>query len=128
MQYTYFPVTLEQLGATIHYHDLVEGALTIGDIQVEAHYLNHPALTLGYRLTVDGATLVYACDHEPFSVLAAGGSSLLRGQDRRHAEFLTGADLVIHDAQYTAEEYAQKVGWGHSTIEYALKAARAAGA
>src|SRR5215207_5802916 len=42
MQYTYFPVTLEQLGATIRYHDLVEGFFKIGDIQVEAHYLNHP--------------------------------------------------------------------------------------
>jgi phosphoribosyl 1,2-cyclic phosphodiesterase/CheY-like chemotaxis protein len=127
MQYTYFPVTLEQLGATIRYHDLVEGSLTIGDILVEAHYLNHPALTLGYRLTADGASVVYASDHEPHSVLAARGVGLLRGQDRRHAEFIAGADLVIHDGQFVADEYTEKVGWGHSTIEYALKVSRAGG-
>jgi CheY-like chemotaxis protein len=43
-----------------------------------------------------------------------------------HIAFLTGADLVIHDAQYTAAEYPQKVGWGHSTVEYAVDVALAA--
>ena len=42
------------------------------------------------------------------------------GEDLRHCEFLADADLVIHDAQYTAAEYPQKIGWGHSTVEYAL--------
>ena len=60
MQSTYFPVTLEELGADIHYHELVEGSLQIGDVQVSTRYLNHPALTLGYRLQADGASLVYA--------------------------------------------------------------------
>jgi phosphoribosyl 1,2-cyclic phosphodiesterase len=60
MQSTYFPVTLEQLGATIRYHELVEGRLRIGDIEVTCRYLNHPALTLGYRLEADGVALVYA--------------------------------------------------------------------
>ena len=55
MQSTYFPVTLEQLGATIRYRELVEGRLRIGDIEVTCRYLNHPALTLGYRLEADGA-------------------------------------------------------------------------
>jgi hypothetical protein len=55
MQCTYFPVSLEQLGATIHYHELVKGRLKIGDIEVARRYLNHPPLTLGYRLEADGA-------------------------------------------------------------------------
>ena len=54
MQYTYFPLELEQLGATIHYHDLVEGTSILGDIAVETQYFNHPALTLGYKLKADG--------------------------------------------------------------------------
>jgi len=74
MQYTYFPITIENMGATVRYHDLVEGGFTVGDVEVRTHYLNHPALTLGYRLEADGASLVYACDHEPFARrLAAGG-------------------------------------------------------
>jgi phosphoribosyl 1,2-cyclic phosphodiesterase len=54
MQHPYFPVTLAQLAATIRYHNLVEGALTVGGVRVVAQYLNHPALTLGYRLEADG--------------------------------------------------------------------------
>lgn len=126
MQSTYFPVTLEQLGATIRYRELVEGRLRIGDIEVTCRYLNHPALTLGYRLEADGAALVYACDHEPHSHALATGVGDFLGEDRRHAEFLAGADLVVHDAQYRASEYPQKIGWGHSTIEYACAVARLA--
>jgi ribonuclease BN (tRNA processing enzyme)/CheY-like chemotaxis protein len=126
MQSTYFPVTLEQLGATIRYGELVEGRLRIGDIEVTCRYLNHPALTLGYRLEADGAAFVYACDHEPHSHALATGVGDFLGEDRRHVEFLAGADLVVHDAQYRASEYPQKIGWGHSTIEYACAAARLA--
>ena len=127
MQYTYFPVSLEQLGATIRYHELVEGHFRIGDIEVTSRYLNHGALTLGYRLEADGVAVVYACDHEPHSRLLATGSGDISGEDRRHAEFLAGADLVMHDAQYLASEYPEKIGWGHSTIEYALAVTRFAG-
>jgi CheY-like chemotaxis protein len=49
-------------------------------------------------------------------------------EDRGHIEFLSGADLVIHDAQFTDEEYPKKIGWGHSTVEYAVSVALAAGA
>lgn len=126
MQSIYFPVAIEQLGATIRYHELVEGQLRIGDIDVTTRYLNHPTLTLGYRLEADDVAFVYACDHEPhFHGLATGVGDIF-GEDRRHAEFLAGANLVAHDAQYLASEYPRKIGWGHSTIEYAVAVARLA--
>jgi phosphoribosyl 1,2-cyclic phosphodiesterase/CheY-like chemotaxis protein len=126
MQYTYFPVSFEQCAATIRFHDLVEGTCTIGDVRVTTRYLNHPALTLGYRLEADGIAVVYGTDHEPHSrALAEGDASELEGEDRRHVEFLGGADLVIHDAQYTAAEYPEKAGWGHSTVESVVATARA---
>lgn len=129
MQYAYFPVSFEQCAATIRFHELVEGSCTIGDVRVITKYLNHPALTLGYRLEVDGVAVVYGTDHEPHSrALAHGDASELESEDRRHVEFLAGADLVIHDAQYTAAEYAEKMGWGHGTVESVVAAARAAGA
>jgi phosphoribosyl 1,2-cyclic phosphodiesterase/CheY-like chemotaxis protein len=121
MQYAYFPVTLDQCGAKIFYHDLVEGSFEIDDIKVTTHYLNHPALTLGYRLEAAGVVVVYACDHESHSRMAATGHGDITGQDLRHAEFVTRADLLIHDAQYTAEDYPAKVGWGHSSVEYVVK-------
>jgi len=127
MQYTYFPVALEQFGATVRYHDLVEGVFEIDDVRITTRYLNHPALTLGYRLEADGATLVYSTDHEPHSRALATGEGQIGGQDEHHAEFLRGADLLLHDAQYTAKEYPAKIGWGHSSAEYAVRIAQHAG-
>ena len=127
MQYTYFPVTMEQFGARVRYHDLVEGDFRIDDVRITTRYLNHPALTLGYRLEADGVTVVYSCDHEPYSRNLAGGVGPITGHDERHAAFLRGADLVIHDAQYTAQEYPAKIGWGHSPVEYVVAIARYAG-
>jgi phosphoribosyl 1,2-cyclic phosphodiesterase len=127
MQYTYFPVTLDQLGAALTYHDLVEGKLQLGDITVTAHYLNHTALTLGYKLEADGVVVVYACDHEPHDRALADGQGKISGKDLKHAEFIAGADLVIHDAQYLASEYEAKIGWGHSTVEYSVAMACFAG-
>jgi len=127
MEYTYFPVTPDAFGAEIRYHNLSEGSFRIDDIAIRTRFLNHPALTLAYRIEVDGAAVVYACDHEPHCRALAYAEGPLEGQDRAHAEFLSGADLVIHDAQYAAEEYAPKVGWGHSTHEYAVRLAEEAG-
>ncbi len=134
MQYTYFPVSLDALGATIRYHDLVEGGFTITDARVTARYLNHPALTLGYRLQADGVAVVYASDHECHSQAATPlGRPLaqvladMHPGDRRHCDFVAGADLLIHDTQYTAAEYPAHVGWGHSTVEYVVDLAMAAG-
>jgi phosphoribosyl 1,2-cyclic phosphodiesterase len=126
MESTYFPVALESLGATIRYWDLLQGSFHIDDITVTTRHLNHPALTLAYRLEADGASIVYACDHEVYAHDAADGTVGLEGPDLRHAEFAAGADLLIHDAQYTAAEYPAKVNWGHSTVEYAMRVAREA--
>ncbi len=120
MQYSYFPVTLDELGASIRFHDLAEGSFEIDDVRIRTLYLNHPALTLGYRLETANACMVYACDHEPFSRLP-GVSAPIHENDRLHSEFLTGADLVIHDAQFTDAEYAAKKGWGHSPVESWLR-------
>jgi CheY-like chemotaxis protein len=135
MEYTYFPVTLEQLGATIRFHDLVEGTFDLNGGRVTARYLNHPALALGYRLDVGGVSVVYATDHEPHTrdqshtvdPNASPSRALeVHREEQGHMAFLSQADLVIHDAQYTAAEYPQKVGWGHSTVEYAVDVALAA--
>ena len=123
MQYTYFPVQLLDFQASIDYHDLVEGQFQIDDVTITTRYLHHPALTLGFRIEADGATLVYATDHEP-STFAAGTG--LDREDALHVGFVRGADLLIHDSQYLEEEYPTKVGWGHSTVEYAVDVAAAA--
>ena len=134
MEFTYFPIELGQLPAQITYHELAEGTYEIGGARVITQYLNHPAVTLGYRIEADGAAVVYITDHEQFSDNlwrgdAAPGviDSMVHEGDRRHARFMRDADLVIHDAQYTPEEYATKKTWGHSTYEYVVNVAAAAG-
>ena len=135
MEYTYFPVTLEQLGAAIRFHDLIEGELSISRTQIVTHYMNHPALTLGYRLESGGVVIVYALDHEPHGRAQPGkgdggrpaaGVPTMHREEQRHIEFLAGADLVIHDAQYTVDEYPKKIGWGHTPAEWAVDYALAA--
>jgi CheY-like chemotaxis protein len=134
MEYTYFPVELGQLGADIDYRDITEGTKVLGDIRLTGQLLNHPAPAMGIRVEADGASLLYLCDHEPYweplwnSELEPGKmDSILHEGDRRHAAFMQNADVVIHDAQYTPEEYPTKKNWGHSTWCYATKIAAAAG-
>ncbi len=126
MEYSYFPVKLHELRSRIHFTELEEGFFRVGDVLVETQYLNHTAPTIAYRLTSGGTTIAYTTDHEPYW-RSAGGVSEHPG-DQSHIAFLKDADLVIHDAQYSEEEYAAKVGWGHSPIEYATDVALAAGA
>jgi len=127
MEFTYFPLELGQLPAAMTFRELGEGTHEIGGARVLAQYLNHPTVTIGYRIEADGASVVYLCDHEPFSQTfwhhppAPGETeSIVHEGDRQHARFMAGASLVIHDAQYTPEEYPERKNWGHSTFEYAV--------
>jgi len=135
MAYPYFPIAMQQFGATIRYHTLVERAFRIGRLHVTPRYLNHPALTLGYRLETGSVTVVYATDHEPHALYqpdaadrarVASPGWLAHREEQAHIAFLAGADLVIHDAQYSLTEYQQRLGWGHSPVEYTVDVALAA--
>ena len=133
MEFTYFPVDISQLPAGITFQELGEGTHEMGGARIVAQYLHHPAMTLGYRIEADGASVAYLCDHEPFAEalshdVVAGGrdDDLAHEGDRRHARFMERAGLAIHDAQYTPEEYPAKKNWGHSTYEYAVDMAGAA--
>ena len=126
MEYSYFPVKLRDLRSRIHFTELEEGFFRVGDVLVETQYLNHTAPTIAYRITSGRATIAYVTDHEPFWKPEDG--VLHHPGNQRHIAFMKDADLVIHDAQYSEEEYLQRVGWGHSTVEYAVDVAMEAGA
>ncbi|MBI3329515.1 MAG: cyclic nucleotide-binding domain-containing protein [Nitrospinae bacterium] len=130
MQHTYFPVRLNDLRAQMAVHEVGEAPFLVGGVTVRAQYLNHPAPCLGYRMEAGGVSIIYATDHEPFcwdGPEASPAERLLHPGDRRHVEWLTGADLVIHDAQYTDAEYPAKRNWGHSSMEYITDLAVLAG-
>jgi len=125
MEFPYFPVTLRDLSSRIHFNELEEGFFRVGDVMVETQYINHTAPTVAYRISDGGTSMAYVTDHEPFWMPDDKGFH--HPGDQRHIAFLRETDLVIHDAQYTNEEYRSKIGWGHSTIEYTSDIAMAAG-
>jgi phosphoribosyl 1,2-cyclic phosphodiesterase/ActR/RegA family two-component response regulator len=132
MQTDYFPVALGDLVSSLQIHEYQGEPFRVGDATVSATYLNHPGMTLAYRIERAGRAVVYATDHEPYrSTLEVGsrqadaGKEFGRALDDAFAAFVKGADLYIGEAQYTDEEYPAKVGWGHSslsaTVEVALQ-------
>ncbi|MDA1001109.1 MAG: response regulator [bacterium] len=123
MSYAYFPISLAETRAIVQFHPVGEGQFDIGPFRIRVQYMNHPVLTVGYRIETGEASVVYISDHEPNSLYPIGENSGVRPihhEDRRHVDFLARADLLIHDAQFTLEEYRQKQGWGHSPVEKAV--------
>jgi phosphoribosyl 1,2-cyclic phosphodiesterase len=143
MIYEYFPVRRVELAAAIEYFELKEGRIDLGDgLTVTTKYLNHPLLCLGYRFEYQGKVLCTAFDTEPFrnlflsdpedsnydEALAQEGQLVADEQNQAVEQFIAGADLLIQDAQYTRQEYeSTKLGWGHTSYEYACEAASRAG-
>ncbi len=112
-----FPVRLRDL-RSMHYHDVGPGSsFGIGPFTVSADLICHPGPTLGYRIEEDGTSLAYLPDHEP----ALGHPEFPAApQWTSGFDVIRGVDLLIHDAQYTEEEYVGRVGWGHSTLRQAV--------
>jgi phosphoribosyl 1,2-cyclic phosphodiesterase len=119
-----FPVHLRELPSRLSLHDAPLGTFETQGIRIEAGLILHPGPTLGYRLSEENETLVYMSDHEP-----ALGESRLPGRKEWTSgmALAAGADLLIHDSQYTNEEYLEHVGWGHSSIDHAIAFAERAG-
>ena len=143
LSYRYFPVKHSELAAGITYHPLKEASMDLGDgLWVTTKYLNHPILCLGYRFEYRGKVFCTAYDTEPFRnvfptdpdepgydpIAAEEGDKAAREENEKLLRFYQGADLLIHDTQYTRQEYLEsKLGWGHSTYEFAINSAHKAG-
>ncbi len=135
MNKIYFPVQLNELKAKINFRPLREGKTQIFDAELTSIYVNHPSFALGYRLDVGGRSLVYISDNEPFDrevarslknvekVITDKYSESKGDPNQRIFDFARGADILIHDATYTPEEYVNRVGWGHSHYLFTLKVA-----
>jgi phosphoribosyl 1,2-cyclic phosphodiesterase len=123
MDTDYFPVALGDMNSILHVHEFKGKPFQIGEAAVAAMYLNHPGMTLGYRVTHAGSSVVYATDNEPFEQTlphlghrAEAGRDFGQRLDAELVRFIAGTDLYIADAQYTDEEYPARIGWGHSSI------------
>jgi phosphoribosyl 1,2-cyclic phosphodiesterase len=117
----FFPVHMADFRGELRFHDLDGSAdFSLGSTRVKVRPIPHLGHTLGYRLEADGRAVVYISDHQaPLD---------RRTVDKQVLELCDGADLVIHDAQYTDEEFVTLSDWGHSTAVYAVLVARESGA
>lgn len=143
MKYRYFPVRQKELAADIQYHPLTETSLTFpGGLRISTRYMNHPLLCLGYRFETDSGTFCTIYDTEPYYNYFAydkpekttresieEAEKVIIEETKKTIRFMKGADLIIHDAQYTQEEYeSSRRGFGHSYPQYALQNSLKAGA
>ena len=142
LSYRYFPIRYSELSAKINYNPVKECTMDFGDgIWVTTKYLNHPILCLGYRIEYKGKTFCTAYDTEPFrnvfptdpsapdydEIAAEEGEKAAQEENDKLSTFFSGADLLVHDCQYTKKEYLKdKLGWGHSSFEYAIQRAHKA--
>lgn len=145
LEYDYFPIRQVELSADIDYFETQADALIdlgYDTIKVTTKLLNHPILCLGYRFEYKNKVVCTAYDTEPFQNLfylspddpsydearVKEGEEFAAELNHEIMQFFSGADLLIHDAQYTAKEYYEsKIGWGHTPIEYAIQSAKKAG-
>jgi phosphoribosyl 1,2-cyclic phosphodiesterase len=143
LRYRYFPVRQDELRAKILYHPLKEGEQDLGGgVMLKTKYLNHPILVLGYRFQYQGKIFCTAYDTEPFRnvfdakpgdpgydpAAIAEGDLAAYEENEKVLRFFEGADLLVHDSQYTHKEYVtSRLNWGHSSFEWAINNAHKAG-
>lgn len=120
MRPPFFPVTTKELLGDIRFHDVWDAEFELDGAKITARPVPHVGLTSGYRIEMGGAVVAYISDHQ----MPVDGS-----HDVSDAvlDLCDGADLLIHDAQYTVEEFPAKSTWGHCTSDFAVHVAKEAG-
>ena len=117
----YFPVKYSEVTAQMTYPDACPMDFKIGSITVVPIALSHPNGGSGYKFIEDGKTFVFLTDNE-LGYVHPGGLAF-----KDYLDFCNDADLLIHDAEYTPEEYETFIDWGHSVYTDALDLALEAG-
>jgi phosphoribosyl 1,2-cyclic phosphodiesterase len=120
MRPPYFPVHYTELRGDIRFHGVSDTDFEIGSAKVKVRPVPHVGPTVGYRVDWEGVSVAYVSDHQSPPDGDTVAESVL--------ELCDGVDLLIHDAQYTDEEFAAKSHWGHCTVGYSVHVAKEAGA
>ena len=115
MESTYFPVSLDNMGAHFSFIPIKSNEQIFPDGIIKTHRHSHPGGAHSYRLEANGKVLVYCTDIEHGNTI-----------EPSIVDFSKGADVLIHDAQYTPEELPNFKGWGHSSWEQAIEVAEKA--
>jgi len=116
----YFPVDLDALGAEFTFTEVWDTKLDRGSYRIRSLPIPHVGPTVGYRVERGASSIAYLSDHQqPGSHATDIAPEVL--------ELCSGVDLLIHDAQYTDDEFDAKSTWGHCTVDYALHVAAESG-
>lgn len=115
----FFPVDMKDLPCELTVSEIDNATVDVFGVEVMARPVPHVGPTNGYRVSADGRSVAYVPDHQQPEDSSFVAESVL--------DLARGVDLLIHDAQYTQEELAQKSDWGHCTVDYAVEVARQAG-
>jgi ribonuclease BN (tRNA processing enzyme) len=116
----FFPVHMDEFRGELRYHDLGPADdFALGGVAVKVRTIPHIGNTLGFRIEADGVGVAYLSDHQAPVDRSTVDDAVL--------DLCEGADLLIHDAQYTEEEFVELFDWGHSTPAYAVHVATEAG-
>ncbi|HET6965184.1 MAG TPA: MBL fold metallo-hydrolase [Acidimicrobiales bacterium] len=118
MRPPYFPVKVGELRGEYTFHEVLKDEVRIGAAEVTVRPVPHVGPTVGYRVRWHDRVVTYISDHQAPLDLESIGEPVL--------ELADSADVLIHDAQYTPDEFAEKSHWGHCTIDYAIRVAREA--
>ncbi len=130
-----FPMPLEYFPARLEYLPFKPGAkLTLGEFRVETVQLNHPGITVGYRIEADGGAVTVYTDTARVREVrlgdGMGGPGPDEGFSREYLQQLAHcarqADVLVHDTHFLEHEMLGRYHWGHSTVEDALEMARMA--
>jgi phosphoribosyl 1,2-cyclic phosphodiesterase len=118
-----FPIRLDEVPANVHCHDLPAQSFELGSATVTAAPVIHRGPTVGFRFEENGSSLAFIPDHEPYLGVEPGEAlpEWLSGHG-----IAEGVGTLIHDAQYSEQEYPSKRGFGHSSIAHAVAFAHAA--
>lgn len=115
----FFPIGPEGLRGRWSFGAVEEGSFALEGVSVLAREVPHKGgRTFGYRLEADGATVAYVPDHAPSSL--GEGPNGFGPYHQAVLELTDGADVLLHDGQWTREEFATRRGFGHSAVEYAV--------
>ena len=114
MDGVYFPITIQEFASSVTFRDLHEETMDMNGIVIKTMLLHHPGQCLGYRIEYKGRSVCYITDNELF--LESDEEHFDPFYVKRLVRFIEGADLLITDTTYTDEEYATKIGWGHSCV------------
>ena len=113
-----FPIRLQDLPCKLQLRELNDSHFQIGSLKIRSSFVCHPGPTLGYRIENQDGVLAYIPDHEP----QLGSANFPHEPDWTSGYALAKeANVLIHDAQYTKQEYQTRVGFGHSTFKYTFQ-------